>query len=342
LMTGRKRPGRFREGRAHSAQWVGMTRQWAWSGGLLLAALGMSGSSCGSPGNGYSLPVGTDDRGGGEFADDGASGAGPLDAFIQQGRVTVKFVTIGCAGPCASVKAVASGGHPPYTFAWDNGSTDPSRQVCPTSDASYHVKVSDTGTTGEFARPPETVQVPLTADVIACPDAGIADGGSPSCDPDAAGPTISPPTVEVDPTGSTHYVANGASLPAGRYRAQWVDGCMRWAYGGPAFGWDVNDPPPGVFGGPVSMDPGFCLLVDAQGAFVSALPGLMGTAADSGTMDYPSCIAANQGVAPVDFDFAGGKLGVIANDLAAGDNTTGESAGGVSPTWRITYLSACP
>ena len=64
------------------------------------------------PGNGYSLPVGADDGGGGEFAGDGASGAGPLDAFIQEGRVTVKFVTIGCAGPCASVKAVATGGHP--------------------------------------------------------------------------------------------------------------------------------------------------------------------------------------------------------------------------------------
>ena len=51
---------------------------------------------------------------------------------------------------------------------------------------------------------------------------------------------------------------------------------------------------------------------------------------------------ANQGDAPVDFDFAGGKLGVIANDLAAGDNTTGESAGGVSPTWKITFLSGCP
>lgn len=57
--------------------------------------------------------------------------------------------------------------------------------------------------------------------------------------------------------------------------------------------------------------------------------------------DYASCVAANEGIPPVDFDFAGGKLGVIANDLAAGDNTTGESAGGVSPTWRITFLSAC-
>jgi hypothetical protein len=111
---------------------------------------------------------------------------------------------------------------------------------------------------------------------------------------------------------------------------------------GPEFGWDVNDPPPGVFGGPVSMDPGFCLLVTGDGAFVAALPGLTGSAADSGANDYPSCVAAAKDTPPIDFDFAGGKLGVLANDLAPGDNTTGESAGGVSPTWRITFLSSCP
>jgi hypothetical protein len=297
-------------------------------------------AGCGSARNDYSLPVGDDDAGG-AFAGGDAT-TGPLDAYIEEGHVAIKVVTLSCADACAVVEAVATGGHPPYAFAWDDGSTSASRQVCPTSDASYFVKVSDTGSTGEFARAPETAKATLTADVIACPDGGVSDAGAPACDPDVPAPVISPPTVEVDPNGSTRYVANGGSLPPGRYRAQWVDGCMRWAYGGPAFGWDVNDPPPGVFGGPVAMDPGSCLLVDASGAFVAALPGLTGTAADSGTNDYASCVAVNQGTAPVDFDFAGGKLGVIANDLAAGDNTTGESAGGVSPTWRITYLSACP
>src|SRR5262249_42128351 len=152
-----------------------------------------------------------------------------------------------------------------------------------------------------FSRAAQAVQVPLTADVLACPDGGAIDGGGPACDPDAA--AIAPTTVEVDPNGSTRYVANGASLPAGRYRAQWIDGCMRWAFGGPEFGWDVNDPPPGVFGGPVAMDPGYCLLVDAQNAFVAALPGLTGSSADSGANDYASCIAASRGIPPVDFDF---------------------------------------
>jgi hypothetical protein len=311
-----------------------MTSRHGRFGAALLVAIA---AGCGTPGDGYSLPVGSDD-GGGAFIGDDASVSGSLDAHIERNHVAVKIVTLSCAGDCATVEAVASGGQAPYTFRWDDGSVSASRTVCPKADARYHVDVSDTGSTGEFAHAPEMLVVPLTADVIGCPGGTITDGGAPACDSSAA---IGPMTVEVDPTGSTHYVANGASLSAGRYRAQWIDGCMKWAYGGPSFGWDVNDPPPGVFGGPVAMDPGYCLLVDAQNAFVAALPGLTGSAADSGTNDYASCVAANEGVPAVDFDFAGGQLGVIANDLAAGDNTTGESAGGVSPTWRITLLSAC-
>jgi hypothetical protein len=313
-----------------------MTPRRAGVGATFLVAIA---AGCGSARDGYSLPVGSDDAGG-AFAGDDASVSGSLDAHIERNHVAVKIITLSCAGDCATVEAVATGGQPPYTFRWDDGSTRPSRTVCPKADTSYRVAVSDTGSTGEFAHDPQMVVVPLTADVIGCPAVGIADAGAPPCD---SAVTIGPSTVEVDPTGSTHYVGSGgASLPAGRYRAQWIDGCMKWAYGGPSFGWDVNDPPPGVFGGPIAMDPGYCLLVDAQNAFVAALPGLTGSAADSGTNDYPSCVAANEGIPSVDFDFAGGKLGVIANDLAAGDNTTGESAGGVSPTWRITLLSACP
>jgi hypothetical protein len=43
----------------------------------------------------------------------------------------------------------------------------------------------------------------------------------------------------------------------------------------------------------------------------------------------------------MEFFFAGGKMGVLANDFGAGDNVQGESAGGVSPTFRITFLSPC-
>jgi hypothetical protein len=41
------------------------------------------------------------------------------------------------------------------------------------------VKVTDTGTSGELARPAETVQVPLTASVLSCPDGDSGEGDVP-------------------------------------------------------------------------------------------------------------------------------------------------------------------
>jgi hypothetical protein len=318
-----------------------MTARRARFAGLLPVALALG---CGSSGRApYSLDVGSDDGGApislGSGLDARAQGA--LDAHIERNHITVTFVTLSCAGPCADVVAVPTGGQAPYTFKWDDGSASASRHVCPTSSTSYSVKVTDTGTSGELARAAQTVQVPLAANVVACPDGGARDAGLPSCDPDAAGPVISPSTVEVDANGSTRYVMNGASLPAGRYQAEWTDGCMRYAVGGPMFGWDVNDPPPAVFAGPVgvsTMDPGYCVVVDGQNGIVAELPGATG----SGTSDYASCVAQVSSTAPVQFSFPGGKMGVLANDFGAGDNVQGESAGGVSPTWRITFLSACP
>jgi hypothetical protein len=133
-------------------------------------------AGCGSGGNkGSAGEVGTYEPDGGLFFASGdASTSGPLDAHIEQNHVAVTFVTLSCTGPCADVVAVPTGGHAPYTFKWDDGSTNASRNVCPTSSTSYSVKVTDTGTAGELARAAETVQVPLAASVIACPDGGEA------------------------------------------------------------------------------------------------------------------------------------------------------------------------
>jgi hypothetical protein len=141
-------------------------------------------SGCGSGGgNGLGGEVGTYDPEGGLFSGAGdASGPVGFDAHIEQNHVTVTFVTLSCSGPCADVVAVPTGGNAPYTFEWDDGSTSASRHVCPTSSTNYDVKVTDTGTSGELARPAETVQVPLKANVSACPDGGEAgaacDGGT--------------------------------------------------------------------------------------------------------------------------------------------------------------------
>jgi hypothetical protein len=139
---------------------------------------------CGSnPGNGYSLDVGSDDGGSSLLLGSGDAGtSGALDAHIEQNHITVSFVTLTCTGPCADVVAVPTGGHPPYTFRWDDGSTGAAREVCPASSTSYLVKVTDTGTSGELGHPAQAVQVPVAANVIACPDGGTGDGGPGACD----------------------------------------------------------------------------------------------------------------------------------------------------------------
>jgi hypothetical protein len=167
---------------------------------------------CGGAGNNRALLVGSDDGGAGSFAGVDATASGALDAQIEENRVTVTFVTLSCAGPCADVVAVPTGGNPPYSFQWDDGSTDGARHVCPTSNTSFLVKVTDTGTTGEFPRPAETVQVPLAADVIACPDGGIADG-SPGDGPSDCEDilTVTPPSGTV--SGPDAEVCSANAIP---------------------------------------------------------------------------------------------------------------------------------
>lgn len=49
-----------------------------------------------------------------------------------------------CAGKCADLKAVASGGTPAYTYEWNNGlGSGPNKNVCPTQTTTYMVTVTD-------------------------------------------------------------------------------------------------------------------------------------------------------------------------------------------------------
>ena len=121
--------------------------------GLLLAASAFGcGSSGGSP---YSFDVGSDE-GGPSFVASGLDGGqNGFDAYVENSKhVAVQFVTLSCSNSCAIVEAVGTGGYPPYSFKWDNGSTTATRQVCPSSSASYNVKVTDTGSAGEISRRP--------------------------------------------------------------------------------------------------------------------------------------------------------------------------------------------
>jgi hypothetical protein len=147
---------------------------------LVATLVSFSALGCGSSGNaGFTGSVGVHDPDAGiTLSGSEAGGSGGLDAYIEQGQVQVKLITV-CSGHCATVEAVGTGGNPPYTFSWDDGSTAATRSVCPTSTTSYSVKVTDTAGGGELGRPAETAQAVLTADVLSCPDGGPSEGGAP-------------------------------------------------------------------------------------------------------------------------------------------------------------------
>ncbi len=48
-----------------------------------------------------------------------------------------------CAGNCATLTATGAGGTAPYTYLWSNGATTASTSVCPMSNATYSVTVTD-------------------------------------------------------------------------------------------------------------------------------------------------------------------------------------------------------
>src|SRR6185312_1397173 len=147
--------------------------------GLLLPVCGLAGalSGCGSHGAGPLGEVGVfggDD--GGSFASPGAPDGGSLDAHIESGGIAVQLVTLGCSAGCADVQAIATGGNPPYSFAWQDGAVGAARHLCPSATESFEVTASDTGGSGELPRPSQTAKAQVTAQVLACPDAGEAGG----------------------------------------------------------------------------------------------------------------------------------------------------------------------
>ena len=132
--------------------------------------------------SGHGSPDSQDDGGGiGEGPADGANRfvigeGGKTDGFgvhIERDHRDVTSIALGCGG-CADIDAVATGGYAPYTFRWEDGSTNPTRHVCPASTTTYEVTVTDAGTaSGEFPRGPETTRATLTAVAPGCaPDAG--------------------------------------------------------------------------------------------------------------------------------------------------------------------------
>jgi hypothetical protein len=87
--------------------------------------------------------------------------------------LSIELVTLHCAGDCADVKAVASGGNPDYHFAWSDGVRTADRQICATQDATFSVTVKDTPIdAGEFSYAGQSARAQVTAQVLSCSDTG--------------------------------------------------------------------------------------------------------------------------------------------------------------------------
>jgi hypothetical protein len=156
--------------------------------------------------------------------------------------------------------------------------------------------------------------------------AGEGGTGGSDC---SIGEVQNPATPDtLDLFGGIEYYADGVALPSGRYRVTLVDGCMKYssvqdwtihAYQAPGLGW--------YLGG-------------TSGDELVHLPGTIGYEASNGAYaDFDACVAANQALPPVEFDFAGGMLGIWLKDDNYHDNVAGEADR--NPLWKLVRLGGC-
>ena len=130
----------------------------------------------------------------------------------------------------------------------------------------------------------------------------------------------------LDLFGQTIYFAKNAALPAGRYRVSYVDGCMKY---NALLPWTVNQSAP---------PSGWWLVGTSTSDKVALLPGV---ASSDFFGTFEACVSASKSVPALEFDFAGGKLGVWLDDSPYEDNTPGEN--GRNPKWQLTLLvKECP
>jgi hypothetical protein len=163
------------------------------------------------------------------------------------------------------------------------------------------------------------------------PDAGLPDVGPPPTD---AGATPDAPlscdggVVTGNIFGTQLDFAGGQPLPAGHYAVTYVDGCMKYS-GDQA--WTVQAEP-GVYG---------WSLLDANGNVVATPPGTVGyLVGQGGFSDFDDCVAANIMLPPIDFDFAGGTIGLWLQDDPYDDNVAGTD--GRNPTWSLACTTPMP
>jgi hypothetical protein len=223
-------------------------------------------------------------------------------------------------------------------YTWDKGVTydDGPVSVCPLASTTYTLTATDSaGRSGEVA----TSAAMQAARSVVTVTPSCSDGGTPPVELDAGGcdsapaglAAMLPEVLSLDVAGPPKYFGGGADFPAGTYRLDYVDGCMKWGQTG--FGWAVGE---GLTVGVLVEE---CILVGAtQANILGVLPGLD----SSGVPSYGDCVAMSKAQPPLVVHYDGGKLGIFNNDTVQFDDVGGDAAGGVSPTWRLSLVSACP
>lgn len=168
------------------------------------------------------------------------------------------------------------------------------------------------------------------ADTTDAPDADgdALDGGG---EPDACSiGTAQSVGTNQDPSlfGQIVYFDGGSALPAGRYRITYVDGCMKYAG---TQDWTIHAYSDGSVAWWLGATSGDRLVMPS---------GTVGFWASNGAYSaFADCVAANLLLEPVEFDFAGGQLGLWVADTNYGDNVAGEN--GRNPTWKLERLGGC-
>jgi hypothetical protein len=165
------------------------------------------------------------------------------------------------------------------------------------------------------------------ADADASNEAACVDAGA--CARADAGTDGSPLTVKLGLT--TSYFADGRPLPAGQYTLSYVDGC--WKSG--VVAWTVN------LGGE-----GYWVVGGEPEQRIGMAPGTVGVFANLGAYAaYKECVAANVGRPGFSFYHQGGPVGLKLESFDFITNFIGveggESAGGKSPTFRLTCTGDC-
>jgi hypothetical protein len=147
---------------------------------------------------------------------------------------------------------------------------------------------------------------------------------------DATLPSCALGSVVTDVLGQLAYFSGGTSLLPGQYRLTYVDGCMKYSA---AQDWSVNAY------GPTGSD-GFWVMGGSPPSRIVMPPGTVGFLVGAGGYaTFDACVTANLALAPVDFSFSGGPIGIQLTDSPYTDNVVGPN--GRNPTWRLSRLTGC-